>query len=407
MTSILDMMRDVATPEVVQRASAVVGETPSATRQAFGSAASSILAGLVGKASTPAGAERLHATLADGGYGADLLGSLPRLLDGGHATDTLSSTGGRLVSDLFGASADSVADAVARGGVVRQSSASVLLRLAAPIVMSVLGKQVASRGLGPAGLVDLLMGQRSAILDAAPAGLASRLGLQAPTTAVAEPPGARVASHGLAHDVRDVPDPDVPPSPWSLSRLWPALLAGLAGLALLAFLTRDREPPVAGRAQDTPAASVRQPVTLELPSGQRLGVTPGGFLQQLGTYLGDASGEPPPKRFVFDDLTFESATTRLTPQSQGTVSALITILTAYPSAQVRLEGHTDASGDPAANKQLSMDRAEAIKRMLVDGGVAADRIAVDGHGQDRPVASNDTDAGRARNRRIELVVARR
>jgi OOP family OmpA-OmpF porin len=60
-----------------------------------------------------------------------------------------------------------------------------------------------------------------------------------------------------------------------------------------------------------------------------------------------------------------------------------------------------------ANKKLSLDRAEAVKAMLAQAGVAADRISVAGYGQERPVASNDTDDGRAANRRTELVVMRR
>jgi OOP family OmpA-OmpF porin len=75
--------------------------------------------------------------------------------------------------------------------------------------------------------------------------------------------------------------------------------------------------------------------------------------------------------------------------------------------QVSLEGHTDSTGDAVANKKLSLDRAEAVKAMLAQAGVAADRISVAGYGQERPVASNDTDDGRAANRRTELVVMRR
>jgi OmpA-OmpF porin, OOP family len=74
---------------------------------------------------------------------------------------------------------------------------------------------------------------------------------------------------------------------------------------------------------------------------------------------------------------------------------------------VVLEGHTDATGDATANKALSLQRAEAVKQMLVTGGVAADRIEAQGYGQDRPVAENNSDAGRALNRRLELVVTKR
>ncbi|MGH7388146.1 MAG: DUF937 domain-containing protein [Candidatus Rokuibacteriota bacterium] len=415
MATILDMVRDVLTPDVVRNAGNIIGETPTATQEALRCAVPSLLAGVLGQASTPTGAERLRSTITEGGYGTEMLDNLGRLLGGGGgAAESLLSAGGRLIPSLFGGKADSVTDTVAGASGVRPGSASTLLRLAAPIVMSVIGKQIMTRGLDATGLGNLLMGQRASILGAAPAGLVSRLGLgdlagvpAAPIGSAAHERAARetVAREPIARAPIDREPIESVPTPW-LSRWWPALVAGAVGLALLFLLVRDRQPqPRAGI--DSPAASVRQSVSLALPGGQQLNVDRDGFLHKLGTYLSDPASGPPPKNFVFDDLNFESGSTRLTPQSQRTVTALTTVLGAYPSARVRLEGHTDTTGDPVANKQLSVDRAEALKQMLVTGGVAVDRIDVEGHGPERPVASNETDAGRAQNRRIELVVLQR
>jgi outer membrane protein OmpA-like peptidoglycan-associated protein len=114
-----------------------------------------------------------------------------------------------------------------------------------------------------------------------------------------------------------------------------------------------------------------------------------------------------PKRFVFDNLNFETGTTQLTPESVPTVTALSAILKAYPSATFTLEVHTDSTGDPAANKKLSQDRADAIKAGLVQGGIAETRLNTAGFGAEKPVASNDTEDGRAKNRRTELVVEKK
>jgi outer membrane protein OmpA-like peptidoglycan-associated protein len=89
------------------------------------------------------------------------------------------------------------------------------------------------------------------------------------------------------------------------------------------------------------------------------------------------------------------------------VTNLSRILNAYPTAQVQLSGHTDNTGTPDANQNLSLNRANAVKQMLVDGGIAADRIATIGYGQDRPIASNDAEEGRAKNRRLELTVTQK
>src|SRR5262249_27380495 len=145
---------------------------------------------------------------------------------------------------------------------------------------------------------------------------------------------------------------------------------------------------------------------ITLPGGVSLSVPQGSINYDLARYLGDTSATVP-KMFVFDHLNFESATTQLTPGSAQTVNDLAQVLKAYPNAQVQLVGHTDNTGTPAANQTLSLERANTVRALLVGQGVGADRISTQGYGQDRPVASNDTDEGRARNRRIELNVTRK
>ena len=80
------------------------------------------------------------------------------------------------------------------------------------------------------------------------------------------------------------------------------------------------------------------------------------------------------------------------------------IMNENPDIRVEIQGHTDNIGSDEANMQLSTRRAEAVKKYLVDNGIAADRIETRGFGEARPIDSNDTDLGRARNRRIEFVV---
>jgi outer membrane protein OmpA-like peptidoglycan-associated protein len=110
---------------------------------------------------------------------------------------------------------------------------------------------------------------------------------------------------------------------------------------------------------------------------------------------------------VFDDLNFETGSTQLTPDSRPTVDALVAILKAYPAVNVVLEGHTDSTGDVAVNKKLSLDRSTAVKTIVVSGGVADSRVGTAGFGPEKPIASNDTEEGRAKNRRLELVVDKR
>ena len=71
---------------------------------------------------------------------------------------------------------------------------------------------------------------------------------------------------------------------------------------------------------------------------------------------------------------------------------------------ILVEGHTDSTGKPETNMKLSQARAETVRKYLVDGGVAADQIRAQGVGQDRPIADNKTSAGRAKNRRVEVIL---
>jgi outer membrane protein OmpA-like peptidoglycan-associated protein len=148
--------------------------------------------------------------------------------------------------------------------------------------------------------------------------------------------------------------------------------------------------------------------TIRLPDGATLSVREHGFLHNLSAYLGNPGDTEVPKRFTFDYLNFASASTTLTPESQETVTNLTAVLKAYPSAQIALHGHTDNTGDAAANKKLSLDRATVVRDILVKNGIGAERIvAVEGYGPDQPVASNDSEEGRSKNRRTDLEVVKK
>jgi OOP family OmpA-OmpF porin len=405
MASLIQLVQDTLTPDIVGRVSGMIGETPATTDSALRRAVPAVLAGVLNNASTPAGAERMCSLITDGGWGSDLLNNLGSRLGGGSGTSSLLNSGAQLISSLFGNKTDGITDLIASGSGASRGSASTLLSVAAPIVMSVLDKQMASRGLGASGLSALLAGERTSLLGALPAGVIGLLGLKDSVLtgdraeeAIPREPTVRepiLRAHELQRS--------------GIGNWWPALLAGLAALAFLIFLvSRGQRPEVASsRVDTTPSAAPRQLASITLPDGAKLSVGEGSPVYQLSSFLADLSASDLPKRFVFDDLHFESGTTRLTPEGERTAAALLSVLKAYPSVEVVLEGHTDATGDAAANKALSQQRAEVVKRMLVDGGVAADRIEAEGYGQERPLADNDTDAGRARNRRLELVVTHR
>ena len=99
----------------------------------------------------------------------------------------------------------------------------------------------------------------------------------------------------------------------------------------------------------------------------KVSVPEGSFNYSLHQWLAGTTDTTVPKRFVFDNLNFETGSTKLTPESVPTVDSLVVILKAYPAVAVRLEGHTDNTGDAAANKKLSLDRAIVVKEIMITG----------------------------------------
>ena len=79
------------------------------------------------------------------------------------------------------------------------------------------------------------------------------------------------------------------------------------------------------------------------------------------------------------------------------------MLKTNPDLKLSVEGHTDNVGTPASNKTLSEQRAKSVVAAIVDQGINADRLSPSGYGQDKPIGDNNTEEGRAKNRRVELV----
>jgi outer membrane protein OmpA-like peptidoglycan-associated protein/tetratricopeptide (TPR) repeat protein len=107
---------------------------------------------------------------------------------------------------------------------------------------------------------------------------------------------------------------------------------------------------------------------------------------------------------VLNNIFFETDKAELLPASQVELRKLLLFLKQNPQARIEVRGHTDNVGTAAYNLDLSRRRAEAVRRYLVKNGIVITRIAAQGYGETLPVAPNDTDAGRAQNRRTEFTL---
>lgn len=112
---------------------------------------------------------------------------------------------------------------------------------------------------------------------------------------------------------------------------------------------------------------------------------------------------PEPQGIELEGLFFETGSATIQTDSYPRLDRVVEYLTHRTSVRLRIEGHTDNVGDPQRNQALSERRAQAVRDYLVSHGVDASRVEAAGFGDSRPAASNDTEEGRQRNRRIEAV----
>ncbi len=124
--------------------------------------------------------------------------------------------------------------------------------------------------------------------------------------------------------------------------------------------------------------------------------------------------KPPPKAelvaeaiVISDQVQFETGTAALKAESDAVLGQVARVLAEHPELElVEVQGHTDDTGTRELNQRLSDERAQAVVERLSKHGVAAGRLVAKGYGQDRPIADNTTEEGRAKNRRVEFRVLR-
>jgi OmpA-OmpF porin, OOP family len=181
-------------------------------------------------------------------------------------------------------------------------------------------------------------------------------------------------------------------------------LGELSRLSTGTLVVSDRQVKLSGDAlYDAAAAQIRANPQKDLPQGFQyaadVSVKPaaapvdGTVCQQLLSEL-----------LSKGSIRFETARADIDPDSTGLLDRLIETALRCPSTNIEIAGHTDADGNDAANQALSEKRAQAVADYLVKAGLPADRFTAVGYGSAQPVASNETDEGKAQNRRIEFVV---
>jgi OmpA-OmpF porin, OOP family len=181
-------------------------------------------------------------------------------------------------------------------------------------------------------------------------------------------------------------------------------LGALSRLSTGTLVVSDREVKLSGDAlYDAAAGQIRNGLGKEFPQGWQ-------YKAEISVKPAAAPVDPTVCQQLFSEtlskgnIRFESGKADIVADSAGLLDRLIEIAMRCPSATIEIAGHTDSDGDETANQALSEKRAQAVMDYLVRAGLPADRFTSIGYGSTQPVAGNDTEDGKAQNRRIEFVV---
>ncbi len=454
--NLLSYLRDQFSSTVVDQLSTQLHETPAHTLKALTGVLPAVLGGLAHHVSSDAGS--LISFLRQGNYDRTPI-DVAQVTDTQREMQEAVASGNQFVNQFMGSHTSEVTTQIARFSGAKNESVQALIGLVGSELMGVFGRQTLENGLTSENFHTLMAGQADTIRAAIPAGLSGLVGtlgldhLKLPANKADIQPVDNLSGSSL--------NPNIPKSPAIDRRRennrWLSLAGLLMGVLVLGLLVQKcREPQngsdgvmtdttarIESDAQEDTSAATRANVNksngsnadtttgalgmavgspesastgagankpdvrmqVELPGGRRLKLTENSFTYNLARFLA-SKPKNPERTFTFDNLMFDTNSARITSESQPNVNDLIEIMKAYPSLNIRVEGHTDNTGEPAANKKLSLDRANAVKTALEAAGIQTSRVLTQGFGSEKPTASNDTEAGRHQNRRIDVVVTK-
>jgi outer membrane protein OmpA-like peptidoglycan-associated protein len=368
-----------------------LGEPPQAVSMGLESSTAALIGGLANKASDSTWMNQIFNLVSQAPPNvnvSDLANTVTGPSRGSPATSSLLDAGRGFLSLIFGQNQSAVIDAVGKSTGLRSSVVSSLMSLAAPLLMTTLGRLVRDGHMNASGLKDLVMREYDGVRSLLPAGFSDLLrGTQVPTPASTT--GTRPIALGTVSEAS------------SRNWLWwiPALLILLP---LLYWGWARFRPPTASTA---PLGSF---VTRTLPGNVSLNIPQYGMETQLLGFIQDPSKGVDQTYWInFDRLLFDTNSATLRPESGEQLRNVASILIAYPNTHVKIGGYTDNTGDSQSNHKLSQDRADGVMAELVTLGVSPDRMEAQGYGEQYPVADNSTEDGRAKNRRIAMNVTQK
>jgi outer membrane protein OmpA-like peptidoglycan-associated protein len=434
--NLLEVVKGQFNNELISKAASLLGENENGVTKAISGIVPSVLSGIIAKGTSGSnGAEEVlnvAKTTSNGG----LFSNLSGLLGNGD----LLSKGAGLLKGLLGEKTSAIVTAISSFAGIKSSSADSLMSMAAPIVLSSVGKHATENNLSSGGLMDMFNSQKSTILSALPSGLSSIFSLLGvdKVANIASLSGTNTkASVTKIHEYTEKKTAGI-------SWLLPLLLLAAAGILAWWFLLGGKQG-CAGKkteAGDTTAVHTNggasegvntdgsatailvgkvdtatgdfiydlgKMITIDLPNnGGKLEVGENSTEAKLVAFLNDGSKAVDTIKgnwFEFTNVKFKTGSSTITEESLEQIKNMILIAKSYPTAQFKLGGYTDNTGDAAKNVVLSQKRADVVLVKLKELGATENSLAgAKGYGPEWPIGDNTTAEGRAMNRRVAVNV---
>ena len=398
--SLVDTIAQSLSSGLISKLSTTTGESTSNLQTGLSAAIRAMTASAAMRANDAEAMNQIHAMAIDPANDLSAPDRAEGLISRVITGSTQASSSDFIQSLLLGNRFSNMADALAGYAGVSKATARSLFGIATSLVLSYLGRMVRADHLDPSALASRLAAERDSIVSGLPPALSKfypAAGVTEKEGAAAMPSRAPVAAARAAAAAKQR-------SAWSWAL--PAALAALAVWAIASIFGHSRAPvPQSSRGMPMPGAiGTSGFVRTELPNGVRLQFSPSGTEARLLMFIQTSGPVTTENWFEFDRLNFEPDSAVVSSDSKDQLSNIAAIMKAYPAASVKIGGYTDNTGDPAANQQLSQQRAEAVKDQLEEMGVDGSRITAEGYGEQHPVASNDTAEGRMQNRRVAIRV---
>lgn len=403
-SSILDGVLGMVSPEMKQAFASRLGESSTAVQSGLGTAVAATLGGLVSKAGDTSFLNQIIG-LVSGSSGQSILSSLSTIGSSGPS-GTVSDVVSRFLPMVFGGQQNQVTNLMTQRAGISSSAATSLLQSAVPLILGFLARFHSSGSLTTNSLSNMLTAEGPNLQKYLPTGFLSNLsgnfsnaGAGLKNLSVSAERAAETKAKGFN---------------------WMALLGVLVALLAVWFVYRalqgsrvDTKPVTdaasnavnsAGNTANAAWASLGSFFKTKLPDGTELNIPQYGVENKLLAFIQGSKPVDDTTWFDFDRLLFDSGSATLQPASDEQLRNIAAIMKAYPNVKLKIGGYTDNTGDAAANLKLSQSRADNVRAELIQLGVAPDRLEAQGYGEEHPVADNNTEDGKQKNRRISMRV---